>query len=135
KWSAEDRAFVAANFARLSERLNQGEYLFDDEDVARERTKRRLVALLAKVDTPVGRIEIWGGGNQQHTTRCAFLYDAAGDDVYLDVAGRADLAQPVSMFIDASGDDLWSATSPFGLAGALGGAAVVWDFRGDDEYV
>jgi hypothetical protein len=49
-WSADDRAFVAKSFQLLTERMNEGEYLFDDRDVARERANRRLVALLAKVD-------------------------------------------------------------------------------------
>jgi hypothetical protein len=173
-WTPEDRAFVAENFGKLTERLNSGEYVIDDEDPARERANRRIVALLAKVDrakvaaaatlardlveavaprlvdaaaaarrdgllasrdTPAGRIEVWGGGNQRHTTRCAFLFDAGGNDNYLDVAGRADLDHPVSLFIDAAGDDLWAATSPFGLAGALGGVAVVADLWGDDQYL
>lgn len=173
-WSAEEREFVAANLAKLTERLVQGEYLFDDEDVARERANRRVVAILAKTDraevaaaaelvtalaenaaralvpavesaakdglvasrdTPAGRIEVWGRGHQRHSARCAFLFDLEGDDNYLDVAGRADLAQPVSVYVDASGDDLWAATAPFGLAGALGGAAVVLDLAGDDQYL
>ena len=176
-WTDDDRAFVTANFEEMTERLNQGELIVDDDVVARERANRRTMALLAKVDraksaeaaqfarglvdaavpkltaaaqaaiaagrdgllvakdTPAGRIEVWGGGNQRHTTRCAFLFDLAGDDNYLDVAGRADLGQPVSIFVDASGSDLWAATSPFGLAGALGGVACVADLAGDDQYL
>lgn len=91
--------------------------------------------LLASRDTPAGRVEIWGGGSQRHTRRCAFLFDFAGDDAYHDVAGRADPSQRVSIYVDASGDDLWAATSDFGLCGALGGVARVEDWSGDDQYL
>ncbi|MCE9637774.1 MAG: hypothetical protein K8T90_18900 [Planctomycetes bacterium] len=173
-WTEDDRTFFAANFEKLTARVNEGEYLTDDEDPARERANRRIVGLLAKVDrakvadaaslarslvassiaglvnaaegagrdgliaskdTPFGRIEVWGGGNQKHTNRCAFLFDLSGNDNYLDVAARADLTQTTSIYIDASGDDLWAATSPFGLCGALGGAAYLADLAGDDQYL
>lgn len=173
-WSEDERQFFATEFGRLTERLKSGEYVADDEDPSRERSNRRLVALLARVDplalvsaaeeaevllrgtvpsireaarrdgragllascdTRAGRVEIWGGGNDRHTTRCAFLFDLAGDDTYHDVAGRADPTQRVSIYVDASGDDLWAATSDFGLCGALGGVAVVRDESGDDQYL
>ncbi len=170
-WTDEDRVFVKANFAQLTERVAMGEYLYDDEKPSRERANRRTIALLAKVDrarlaeaksmtraliaasfyelrhatadrdglvaardTPAGRIEIWGGGDQRHTTRCAFRFDSAGDDQYLDCAARADLDHPVSISIDGSGDDLWSGSADFGVCGALGGIALLHDYSGDDIY-
>ena len=102
--------------------------------VAAAQDARRDGLLLGR-DTPLGRIEFWGGGSQRHTNRCAFSFDLDGDDNYLDVAGRADLTQTVSLYVDASGDDLWAATSPFGLAGSLGGCAAVLDLAGDDQYL
>jgi hypothetical protein len=172
-WTPEDRAFVAKEFGRLTSRMNEGEYLYDDEDVARERTNRRLVKLLALVDrariavaaeeataalaalapkigraaadgragllvardTPAGRVEIWGAGDTRHTTRCAFRFDFAGDDDWLDCAGRADLAQPVSIAVDWGGDDAYGGTSDFDQGGALGGVGVLMDRDGDDQYV
>lgn len=50
EWTAEERAFVAAAVPLLTERLEMNEYLYDDEKPARERSNRRLVKLLAKVD-------------------------------------------------------------------------------------
>jgi hypothetical protein len=49
-WSPDERKFVAEHFGDLSARLDEGEYLFDDPNVARERANRRLIGLLAKVD-------------------------------------------------------------------------------------
>lgn len=49
-WSAEERQFVASSFQSLTDRVNEGEYLYDDPNVARERANRRLIGLLAKVD-------------------------------------------------------------------------------------
>jgi hypothetical protein len=173
-WSAEERSFVTEAMTRLTSRINEGEYLYDDPDVSRERSNRRLMKLLARVDrevlpdtvlllrsqiqdvvpsiaaaaerdgreglliakdTPAGRIEIWGRGNTRHTNRCAFCFDLAGNDDWLDCAGRADLDQPVCITIDWSGNDTYSATSPFSEGGALGGVGILWDHAGDDEYV
>jgi hypothetical protein len=172
-WTPEDRAFVAKEFRGLSERVNEGEYLFDDPKPARERANRRLVKLFAAVDrpqiaiaaeeattrlaslvpkialaaddgregllvfrdTPAGRVEIWGRGNTRHTTRCAFCFDFAGNDDWLDCAGRADLSQPVSIAVDWSGNDLYGGTSDFNEGGALGGIGVLIDREGDDQYV
>src|SRR5207249_598104 len=125
-------------------RMNEGEYLYDDPNVARERSNRRIVKLLAEVDragialaaeeatsqlanllpkmaaaaeadgragllvsrsTPSGLVEIWGKGTSRHTTRAAFRFDLAGNDDWLDCAGRADLDQPVSIAVDWSGND------------------------------
>jgi len=172
-WTADDRAFVAKEFHQLTERINEGEYLFDDEKPSRERANRRLVKLLAAVDrvqialaaeettsrlasllpkiaaaadcgrdgllvardTPAGRVEIWGRGATRHVDRCAFCFDFAGDDVWLDCAGRADLDHPVSIAVDWSGNDVYSGTSPFNEGAALGGIGVLIDRDGDDEYV
>jgi hypothetical protein len=172
-WTAEDREFVAKQFHLLSERVNEGEYLFDDEKPARERVNRRLVKLFAVVDrariaaaaeeattrlaslvpkialaaddgregllvsrdTPAGRVEIWGRGNTRHANRCAFCFDFAGDDDWLDCAGRADLDHPVSITVDWSGDDVYSGTSDFNEGGALGGIGILIDREGDDQYV
>jgi hypothetical protein len=49
-WTTEERRAVATDFAKLAERINEGEYLYDDPKVERERASRRLVKLLAKAD-------------------------------------------------------------------------------------
>jgi hypothetical protein len=173
-WSSADREYVAKNFHLLTDRINEGEYLYDDPQVARERSNRHLLQLLSAVnrakvaeaaelvmgrlqvlapalaaaaekdgrdglliakDTPAGRIEIWGRGDTRHTTRCAFCFDLAGDDDWVDCAGAADLDHPVSITIDWSGNDTYTSTSPFSQGGALGGIGILWDHAGDDEYV
>ncbi len=174
-WTPQERAWLAENFVVLSDRtLVEGEYIYGDEDVERERTNRRIVEMLERVDraalainvdnlmrfldaygeevaraaekdgrdgllasrdTPAGRIEIWGGGSQTHTTRCAFRYDHGGNDRYLDTAGRADLTQPVSINVDHAGDDLYAATTPFCQGAALGGVGILIDDAGDDQYL
>ncbi len=173
-WTPEDREFMKTEFHRLSDRMNEGEYLYDDPDVARERANRRIVKLLAAADraqialaaeettgglagllpkiaaaatsdgregllvardTPAGRVEIWGRGNTRHTNRCAFCFDLAGDDDWLDCAGRADLDQPVCIAVDWAGNDIYGGTSDFNEGGAFGGIGVLIDREGDDEYV
>jgi hypothetical protein len=174
-WTDEERTWLADNVHQLTERaLVEGDYLYGDEDVGRERTNRRICALLARVDrsllasltekvayhvegwleasarlaeadgrdgllasrdTKAGRIEIWGGGSQTHKTRCFFRYDHAGDDRYLDVGGRADLEQRVSVNVDRAGDDVYGATSPFCQGAALGGIGLLIDVSGDDQYL
>ena len=173
-WTPQEREFVAGNFGNLTSRMNEGEYLYDDPQVARERANRRIVRLLEKVDrtrllgaaeqamnalvgflpriavaaqadgregllafrdTPAGRVEIWGRGSTRHTNRCAFCFDLAGNDDWLDCAGRADLAQPVSISADWSGDDTYGGTSDFNEGGALGGIGILVDREGDDQYL
>ncbi len=173
-WSAADREEFTKSFARLRERVEMAEYLYDDEDVGRERAGRRTVALLARVDvaeiaraatetaaaldvllprlaevagadpregllaerdTPYGRIEIWGRGNQRHTRRCAFRFDVGGNDNWLDVGGRADLTVPVSIEIDWAGNDLYGASAPGCQGGALVGLGWLLDLGGDDQYL
>jgi hypothetical protein len=104
-------------------------------EIARlEAGRTRPAGLLASRDSRAGRIEIWGGGDQVHTTRCAFRLDLSGDDVYHDCAARADPSQRVSIDVDLSGDDLWTGTSDLGLCGALGGVALLLDVAGNDRY-
>ncbi len=173
-WTGEERAWVAENVHLLTERFAvEGDYLYGDENVERERANRRLITLLERVDrralaqlavdvqafstwaasgieshkssrgsgllgsrdTSVGRIEIWGTGNQRHTKRCVFRYDRDGNDNYLDCAARADLTQPISISVDQWGDDTYGSTASFSQAGALGGIAWLIDSRGDDQYL
>lgn len=91
--------------------------------------------LLFEQDTPHGRIEVWGGGDQRHTKRCALRIDLAGDDVYRDVGGRADAEVPISINIDVRGDDLYGSTTPFGQGSAIGGIGILIDQAGDDQYL
>ena len=91
--------------------------------------------LLAARDTPAGRIEIWGGGDQRHKQRCLFRLEVGGDDNYLDTAGRADLSHPLSINVDLSGDDIYGATAPFSQGGALAGIGILIDEAGDDQYL
>lgn len=91
--------------------------------------------LLASRDTAAGRIEIWGTGPQTHTKRCLFRYDHGGNDRYLDTAGRADLAQPLSVSVDRRGDDVYGATAPFCQGAAFGGVGMLLDQVGDDQYL
>lgn len=173
-WTERERAAFPEMVARLTSRMDEGSYLYDDDDVARERSNRRLVALLGQVDrevlaqaaarthaalarlvpriaaaaaadgrpgllaardTAVGRIEIWGAGNQRHTKRCAFRFDLGGDDNLLDVGGAADLEHPVSIHVDWDGNDLYGARAPGRQGAALGGIGVLIDRAGDDQYL
>ena len=49
-WTADEQALITASFPLLAERINEGEYLYDDPQTGRERSNRKVVALLAKVD-------------------------------------------------------------------------------------
>jgi hypothetical protein len=53
--SDEERAFFLGNLEQLTSSLSDGPYLHYDEDVGRERTNRRLVKLLGRIDR--GRLE------------------------------------------------------------------------------
>ena len=106
-----------------------------DEAANRKDAKDRGRGLLLGRDTDVGRIEIWGAGDQRHTKRCAFRMDIGGNDDYLDVGGRADFLHPISLHYDVAGDDIYGATSSGCQGAAIGGVGVLVDMAGDDQYV
>ena len=52
-WTDDDVRYLTDGFPKLTERMASGEYMNGDEDVERERTNRRVIALLSQVDRQV----------------------------------------------------------------------------------
>gem|GEM_PF-1404873 len=87
------------------------------------------------VDTPLGKVAIYGPGPDHITEEGPLLLDLGGSDVVNCAAGSpARLKSHVSIHIDLSGDDryAWGSTPAFG-AGFLGTGALI-DLEGNDEY-
>ncbi len=93
--------------------------------------------VLAKRETPYGRIIVAGAGDDWHREEgVAFLLDVGGDDFYTGSAGGATgWDVHVSVLIDIAGDDAYeSTTTSCQGAGCLGVGALV-DLDGDDQYI
>jgi hypothetical protein len=88
--------------------------------------------------TRYGEIILSGGNaagyNDDHTY--LLILDLSGDDIYHAGGGTVDEAHPVSVIIDAGGNDTYEATDhrPAFGAGILGYGITV-DLRGNDRYV
>lgn len=110
-------------------------------------------------ETPLGKVGVWGMGNDRHSGGYLLLIDLGGDDRYDDV-GRPPGKSGVSVVIDLSGNDvvrwhdnpgpgagvlgidLWADMQGndqylggnMGAGAALLGAGMLWDAQGDDVY-
>ena len=87
------------------------------------------------VDTPLGKVIIYGTGPDHITEGGALVLDLGGSDVInCSTASTASMDNYVSIHIDLNGDDKyrWGGGPAFG-AGLLG-TGVLIDLEGDDEY-
>ncbi|HFD80756.1 MAG TPA: hypothetical protein ENK05_10260 [Gammaproteobacteria bacterium] len=83
--------------------------------------------------TPLGKVEVAGGGDDRHRGGYLLLIDTGGDDRYQDVGAPPDPGS-VSVVLDLGGNDEvhWAAVPGPG-AGVLG-LALWLDREGDDRY-
>jgi hypothetical protein len=91
-----------------------------------------------ELETPLGRIELGGTGNDRHEARDAFLLvDLGGNDVYSGPAGATGSPfVPIAVSVDLAGDDRYvneDRLTPAQGAAVLG-AGVLLDVSGDDHY-
>lgn len=90
---------------------------------------------LTVIDTPAGRVLIGGTKDNTYTEDAALILDFGGNDKYLNHAGGSTRANPFSVVIDLSGDDVYSASDDFAQgAGLLGGGFLI-DLAGNDRYI
>lgn len=87
--------------------------------------------------TPIGRIIVTSNGNETHyAPDCALLIDLRGNDAYLGATAASNPSLPVSVVIDAAGNDTYQnahAGLPSQGAGVLGVGMLI-DCAGDDSY-
>ncbi len=92
----------------------------------------------ADIPTPLGRIVLSGGNSDNHYAGdCLLLIDFGGDDAYYGSAAATGPGLPVSVLIDAGGNDRYEnrhLNAPSQGAGVLG-IAVLADLEGSDVYV
>lgn len=89
------------------------------------------------------RIAIGGPGKNIYTGVFDFIIDLGGDDVY-NIDGHSPLNAPhskggfssgsISCIIDIAGNDYYSSSSDFALAGGLFSSSFIFDKAGDDYY-
>lgn len=87
--------------------------------------------LLLVKETAAGPLIIGGSGDNRYIAGSAVIIDLAGNDLYLN---EFDLNMPVSVQIDYSGDDQYSATGRFSQGAALLGNSLLIDLSGNDHY-
>lgn len=83
------------------------------------------------------RIAIGGSGKNAYNGHFDFIIDFGGDDIYnidnTDI-DKKDLSSGFSCIIDLSGNDYYTTSSDFALAGALFSSSFIFDKEGDDFY-
>jgi len=85
-------------------------------------------------DTEHGKIKITGTGDDIHTdtAECLLIIDLGGNDIY---KGRpAGGVNGVSFIFDLAGDDVYIADEECALGSGFWGVGVLYDFAGDDVY-
>ena len=89
--------------------------------------------LLAVCKTQWGNIVVGGKEKNTYDDSPAVVIDIGGRDKYKDISAHG-INKPVSMIIDANGDDTYTATNGPAIAAALAGVACLFDLKGDDYY-
>lgn len=86
-------------------------------------------------ETAIGTVVVGGTGTTYYYKDAAFIIDLGGDDYYLNNAGASTMNSPVSVCIDLSGNDIYTAKSDFAQGSGKFGAGILLDVNGDDQYV
>ncbi len=108
--------------------------------------RRRWTALPSKVSapgyagdlrlflpTPWGDVVVGGPGVTVYRKRAFLALDLGGDDLYLDRAGGADPAMPVSVTVDLGGSDTYRCVNRGAQGAGLFGVGVLADLGGGDD--
>lgn len=86
------------------------------------------------------RIAIGGPGKNIYTGKFDFIIDLGGDDIYnidhppLTKGGQGGVLGGLSCIIDLAGNDYYTTSSDFALAGGLFSSSFIFDKEGDDFY-
>ena len=110
--------------------LNECMQISPETNITSEGCAGKLIAIRK---TRWGNIVIGGMGNNTYDDSPAVVIDIGGRDKYKNVSAHG-MDKPVSMIIDASGDDTYIATNGPAIAAAVAGAACLFDLKGDDYY-
>jgi len=90
------------------------------------------VILIKKVENDY--IVIGGPGYTKYSKPLNFIIDTGGDDLYLNNAGAATPENKVSILIDLSGDDHYTATEKWSQGSGFMGFGLTLDCKGNDHY-
>ncbi|TFG37139.1 MAG: PDZ domain-containing protein, partial [Syntrophobacterales bacterium] len=85
-------------------------------------------------DTGAGLIVIGGAGPNRYEMSPAVLIDLGGNDFYGDGDDSDFSENPLSVLIDCSGNDEYSATATFAQGAGILGTGILMDLAGDDTY-
>ncbi len=86
-------------------------------------------------DTNIGKIVVGGPGTSYYYADAAVIIDLGGNDYYFNNAGASNKNIPVSICIDFSGNDVYSATNSFAQGTGRFGIGFLVDFGGNDTYL
>ncbi|MBA4367276.1 MAG: hypothetical protein C0403_06515 [Desulfobacterium sp.] len=89
--------------------------------------------ILYIADTPAGKLIIGGKGPNRYDIQSGIIIDFGGDDIYLNGTANAD-GPGLSMIIDISGNDTYSATEQVSMGSGFLGIGMLIDLAGDDVY-
>lgn len=89
--------------------------------------------VLAAVETDAGLVVIGGPGSTTYLVAPSIVVDLGGDDTYRCDAASSDRDRPVSVVVDVSGNDFYTAAERAFGSGVLG-VGVLVDLAGDDTY-
>lgn len=89
--------------------------------------------ILYAADTPAGKLIIGGTGANRYDIEAAIIIDLGGDDTYRNGTGNADW-KGLSVIIDISGNDSYSANGPISIGSGILGIGMLADLAGDDVY-
>jgi hypothetical protein len=145
-WTPDERAFVGKQFHELTERVNEGEYLYDDPEIARERTNRRLIKLFAQVDR--GDVAVFAAQAEKRLvelvpkmaaavkakggTGLLVSKKTAAGDVEIWGGGDTRHVNRAAFCFDVGGDDDWLDCA--GRADLDRPVSIAIDWTGDDLY-
>lgn len=86
-------------------------------------------------ETNIGKIVVGGTGTSYYYADAAVIIDLGGDDCYFNNAGASNKDIPVSVCIDISGNDIYTATNSFAQGTGRFGIGILADYSGNDKYL
>lgn len=116
------------------------EFDFSKEQLKAIKNKNAEGSFYYYIDRNGIRIAIGGPGKNTYTGKFDFIIDHGGDDVYnidrppLTKGGPGGVLGGFSCIIDLAGNDYYTTSSDFALAGGLFSSSFIFDKAGDDYY-